>query len=57
MRTCNDISKDTISKEQKEACYSSLLRVGPSAEARVTFRREPYYLTAAKREKAILNNN
>lgn len=57
MRTCNDISKDTISKEQKEACYSGLLRVGPSAEARVTFRREPYYLTAAKREKAILNTN
>lgn len=57
MRTCNDISKDTISKEQKEACYAKLLRVGPSTDAIATFRKEPYYLTAAKREKAILNTN
>lgn len=57
MRDCNSISRETISKENKEACYTKMLRVGPSVEARVAFRREPYHVTAAKREKEILSNN
>lgn len=56
MRDRNSISKETLSKENKEACYTKMLQIGPTEEARVSFRREPYYLTAAKREKeAILN--
>lgn len=56
MRDRNSISKETLSKENKEACYVKMLRIGPTKEARVSFQREPYYLTAAKREKEVILN-
>lgn len=56
MRDCRSIEKATCNKLNRETHYGTMLRVGPSADARAIFRREPYHLTAVKREKEVLND-
>ena len=57
MRDCNSITKETKTKLNRETHYGTMLRVGPSSDAIVVFRREPYHLTAAKREKETILND
>lgn len=47
----------SLEKKLKASHYGTMLRVGPSADARAIFRREPYHLTAVKREKETILND
>lgn len=42
-----------MNRYNKEACYARLLNTGASINTIEVFRREPYHLTAARREKGI----
>ena len=49
----SDVKVDHVTKQ---GIYYQLLRQGASEEAKKTFKREPYHMTASKREKQILND-
>lgn len=53
MRDCRSIVKDTMNRYNKESSYARILKTGTRGNAIEAFQREPYYLTAARRERAI----